>query len=124
MDKVVQQNAADAEETASASEEMRAQASQLKCFVDELELIIKGDGTKPEGRRRIRTFLLGFFVRGRKEAEVKPAVAESGVNLAPVAEAEANTALPAMSVEAPASQDAEEHISPEKVIPFDEDLDF
>ena len=42
MDKVVQNNAATAEESASASEEMSAQALQLKAAVDNLETIISG----------------------------------------------------------------------------------
>jgi methyl-accepting chemotaxis protein len=42
MDKVVQQNAANAEESASGSEEMSAQAEQLKDYVSELIILIKG----------------------------------------------------------------------------------
>ena len=42
MDKVVQQNAANAEESASASEEMNAQAEQMKGFVQQLVAIVGG----------------------------------------------------------------------------------
>jgi len=42
MDKVVQQNAANAEESASASEEMSAQAEQLKDYVGELVMLVTG----------------------------------------------------------------------------------
>ena len=42
MDKVVQQNAANAEESASASEEMSAQAEQMKSFVVELVALVGG----------------------------------------------------------------------------------
>ncbi|MFO7885077.1 MAG: methyl-accepting chemotaxis protein, partial [Desulfobacteraceae bacterium] len=42
MDKVVQQNAANAEESASASEEMNAQAEQLRDYVGELVLLVTG----------------------------------------------------------------------------------
>ena len=42
MDKVVQQNAANAEESASASEEMNAQAEQLKAYVRDLVQLITG----------------------------------------------------------------------------------
>jgi methyl-accepting chemotaxis protein len=42
MDKVVQQNAANAEESASAAEEMSAQAEQLKEYVDELVVLVTG----------------------------------------------------------------------------------
>jgi len=42
MDKVVQQNAANAEESASASEEMSAQAIELKDYVGDLVLLVTG----------------------------------------------------------------------------------
>jgi len=42
MDKVVQQNAANAEESASASEELNAQAEQMKTVVKELVALIEG----------------------------------------------------------------------------------
>jgi len=44
MDKVVQQNAANAEESASASEEMNAQAEQMKLFVGDLVVLVGGSG--------------------------------------------------------------------------------
>ncbi len=40
MDKIVQQNAANAEENASASEEMNAQSLQLKAFVEEMAAMV------------------------------------------------------------------------------------
>jgi methyl-accepting chemotaxis protein len=42
MDRVVQQNAAGAEESASAAEEMNDQAKQMRTFVDQLNLIMRG----------------------------------------------------------------------------------
>ena len=42
MDKVVQQNAANAEESASASEEMSAQSEQMKVMVGDLVALIEG----------------------------------------------------------------------------------
>jgi methyl-accepting chemotaxis protein len=42
MDRVVQQNAANAEESAAASEELNAQAEQLKEFVQQLVAIVGG----------------------------------------------------------------------------------
>ena len=42
MEKVVQQNAANAEESASASEEMNAQANQMKMVVGELVSLVEG----------------------------------------------------------------------------------
>jgi len=43
MDKVVQQTAANAEESAGASEEMNAQAVQMKSYVKKLVMIVDGD---------------------------------------------------------------------------------
>ncbi len=42
MDKVIQMNAANAEESASASEEMNAQAEQMKSFVKDLAAVVNG----------------------------------------------------------------------------------
>jgi methyl-accepting chemotaxis protein len=42
MDRVVQQNASNAEESASASEEMNAQAQQMKEFIGELKSLVDG----------------------------------------------------------------------------------
>ncbi len=42
MDKVIQQDAASAEESASASEEMNAQAERMKDFVGELVALVEG----------------------------------------------------------------------------------
>jgi methyl-accepting chemotaxis protein len=49
MDKVVQQNAANAEESASASEEMNAQAAQMKGFVDNLVALVGGNLKNDKG---------------------------------------------------------------------------
>jgi methyl-accepting chemotaxis protein len=50
MDKVIQHNAATAEESASASEEMNAQAEQMKSFVIELASLVRGDGNDHKER--------------------------------------------------------------------------
>jgi methyl-accepting chemotaxis protein len=42
MDRVVQQNAATAEESASASEEMNAQAEQMKSMVHDMVAFVEG----------------------------------------------------------------------------------
>ena len=44
MDKVVQRNAANAEESASASEELNAQAMQMKDFVADMITVVQGSG--------------------------------------------------------------------------------
>lgn len=49
MDKVVQSNAGSAEESASASEEMYAQSTQMKKFVNDLAMLIEGTGRQANG---------------------------------------------------------------------------
>lgn len=51
MDKVVQNNAASAEESASAAEEMNAQAEQMKSMIIGLMAIVKGNKNKKTSRR-------------------------------------------------------------------------
>ncbi len=53
MDKVVQQNAANAEESASASEEMSAQAEQMKSLVNQLVILVKGSGRKIQKKSKL-----------------------------------------------------------------------
>ena len=50
MDKVVQQNAADSEESASAAEELSAQASEMERMVAALEAVVGGNAAQTEGR--------------------------------------------------------------------------
>jgi len=52
MDKVVQQNAANAEESASAAEEMNAQAATMKGITDTLSLLV-GAAVAGEGKARL-----------------------------------------------------------------------
>ena len=63
MDKVVQQNAADAEESASASEEMSAQAVTMRGVVQELVAVIGGGGH--DGRQMPRNDDAGTAGTGR-----------------------------------------------------------
>ena len=51
MDKVIQQNAANAEESASASEQMKAQAEQMKAIVEELVAFVGGGSPNGTGGR-------------------------------------------------------------------------
>ena len=58
MDKVVQQNAANAEESASASEELSSQAQELNAMVEDLLAMVGGSTTRkaePVGGRRTAT---------------------------------------------------------------------
>lgn len=94
MDKVVQQNAANAEESASASEEMNAQAEQLKDYVGELVMLVTGranQGSAFQGHRQMKTI------------STKPKIAKTGKNKM--------LAYPSKEVR------------PDQVIPFD-DEDF
>jgi methyl-accepting chemotaxis protein len=55
MDKVVQANAANAEESASASEEMSAQAEEMKSNVNELVALVGGNGNRLQTDRLIKS---------------------------------------------------------------------
>lgn len=54
MDKVVQQNASNAEESAAASEEMNAQAGQMKIFVRDLAEIVGSNAAGTTGRKKAK----------------------------------------------------------------------
>jgi methyl-accepting chemotaxis protein len=95
MDKIVQQNAANAEESASASEEMNAQAEQLKDYVGELVTLVTGkqnQGSTFTSPRAMKTITS---------------------NKQPVS-ANKHKALPNKPNE----------VRPDQVIPFDDDDDF
>lgn len=94
MDKVTQQNAANAEESASASEEMNAQAGQLATFVSKLSA------------------LLGKNKRKRKILPAPKSMPELPGNKIPPAP------IPSRK---PVSEPAPSAKNPEQVIPFDED---
>jgi methyl-accepting chemotaxis protein len=96
MDKVVQQNAANAEESASASEEMSAQAQEIKSFVKGLVIIVEGN-TNGNERAHVRKAL-----RSISEKTAGPA---------------ARIPSKVVQISVPAAKNAE----PEKVIPMDEE---
>jgi len=54
MDKITQQNAANAEESASASEELSAQSEQMMDFVNQLIILIRGEGSSMHMKRQSR----------------------------------------------------------------------
>jgi methyl-accepting chemotaxis protein len=59
MDKVVQQNAADAEESASAAEELSSQAQEMEKMVAELEAMVgasRGNGWKQSQKTKVRFY--------------------------------------------------------------------
>jgi methyl-accepting chemotaxis protein len=89
MDEIVQHNAANAEESASASGEMNNQAKHLKNYISELTLLIKGSGkTRP----------MGPFANKVRSSQPKDRVPKK------------NTLTSSPKI-----------ISPNQVIPFDED---
>ena len=102
MDKVVQQNAANAEESASAAEEMSAQAEQLKEYVDELVVLVTGK----KGETAHSTGIHGT------RHPIKTITSKSSK---PKAVAKAKKSLLAHKTN---------EVRPDQVIPFDEDEGF
>ncbi|MCB9481779.1 MAG: MCP four helix bundle domain-containing protein [Desulfobacteraceae bacterium] len=104
MDKVTQTNAANAEESASASEEMSAQAEQMRSIVAELSKLVTGTyelkSTHSSSKRMKKVHSSqGHHIGGHGYTGNAPAKVRSG--------------------------SAKGHeISPDKVIPFDDDDDF
>jgi methyl-accepting chemotaxis protein len=112
MDKVVQENAANAEESASASEEMSAQALQLKEFVADLAAIVGGAAARSGHQARTTTF------------EVKPIVSRKPAP--PKSGQHTPKAIPAPRDQRKAGNGKvlalEDKHRPEEVIPFDSDI--
>ena len=86
MDKVVQNNAATAEESASASEELSAQSEQLKSIVKELAAIVSGDHRSAGANPAVN--------RGRKTAVAHPASRPAVRGKAPKHAMQAAKAIP------------------------------
>jgi methyl-accepting chemotaxis protein len=101
MDKVVQQNAANAEESASASEEMSAQAEQMKGYVEELVALVGGSKNGTDQSRQPRMKALKAFTK-RTDAARKNEIKARGMEVA---------------------LHKEKEVNPEQVIPM-EDEDF
>ncbi len=96
MDQVVQQNAANAEASASASEEMSVQAEQMKGFVGDLVSLVGGSAN-------------GFKKASYSEVKAKTDITSRG--------------LPAQAIEADNKEVAvhkAKEVSPDQVIPMDE----
>ena len=114
MDKVVQQNAANAEESASASEELSSQAQELNAMVAQLVGIVSGNkGTAAPTHQAVdqgeRRLLKGT---GPKPAhEMKTKVHEM------LTQHKQDKAKPAA---APAAKSAHKGVKPEEVIPLDD----
>jgi methyl-accepting chemotaxis protein len=113
MDKVIQRNAATAEESASASEVMNAQAENMKGYVTELITMV-GSRADDESFQKAPQLLpdkSGAF--GRLDPGNPPPR-----QIAPRQEGRGNGAAKAL----PAGSDAASAKGPEAIIPFDEDF--
>ncbi|MBW1780710.1 MAG: hypothetical protein JRL30_08205 [Deltaproteobacteria bacterium] len=97
MDRVTQQNAGNAEESASASEQMRAQAEQMKRVVRELETLVGSGGKIKDASRRSDG--------GRTEASNDASI---------------GSVVKKVNTE-PAREIAKKEVSPDEVIPLDDD---
>ncbi|CCK82276.1 methyl-accepting chemotaxis sensory transducer [Desulfobacula toluolica Tol2] len=95
MDKVVQQNAATAEESASASEEMNAQAEQLKDYVGDLVLLVTGKNEQRSAALLHQKSVAGISGTSRRSMPANKKL------IAPLKE-----------------------VRPDQVIPFDDDKEF
>ena len=107
MDKVVQQNAANAEESASASEQMNAQALNMKGVIQTLGQLVGGNG---DGKAAIsvKTLFSGRKSRdGAKGRKMAGAVAVSAVGRR-------------QTVRGEAGQRRQQVVRPDEVIPMDE----
>ncbi|MFH1035437.1 MAG: methyl-accepting chemotaxis protein [Pseudomonadota bacterium] len=115
MDRLTQTNAATAEETASAAEQMNGQARHMKDFVGDLTSVVQGGAGRPQPARPAVGFSLG-----RKS---KPA--QKATPALPAPARRAPGAAPAKTASAPPAQKALEQRPkrPEEVIPLD-DADF
>jgi methyl-accepting chemotaxis protein len=83
MDRVVQQAAANAQESASASEEMNAQADHLMVYVDDLVRLIDGDHEKPYGSKKYRQETGEHNLKDEMDAAVKNNAVKTPVMIKP-----------------------------------------
>lgn len=105
MDKVTQQTAANAEESASASEELGAQAEQMKVYVNDLQSVMGGGSNGVEGHS---------LPSGRRKNAGKHPAANTRNQFLPV------KARPVKGADFKARQGTV--IRPDQVIPFEEDF--
>jgi len=78
MDRVVQQNAATAEESASASEEMNAQAEQMKSTVNEMVMFVEGGAGSREHAETVSPRKRRPALFRKAPEDVAPAAASGG----------------------------------------------
>jgi len=103
MDRVVQQNAANAEESAAAAQQMSAQAEQMKVYVKDLVSLV-GTTDSRNGSGEVRTMSKRLRqLATRNQAQSAPMIAGAG----------------ASSWQHPAAPGKEGPIPPEKLIPLE-----
>lgn len=113
MDKVVQQNAANAEESASASEELSSQALEVNSVVDELAVIINGaNAMRTNGKHTAANG--GYRNDGRTRVHIQQ-------NQRPAAHASPRIQSPSKHSAALPQRHIGRAIKPEEVIPLDEE---
>jgi methyl-accepting chemotaxis protein len=108
MDKVVQQNAANAEESASASEELNAQAMQMKEFVGDMITVVQGSnaaGLSASSAGRVET-------SRRPRVAAAPSAKTGGKVVKLLAPSKKSGKMPAPGAKV---------VRPEQVIPMDDD---
>ena len=110
MDKVVQQNAANGEETAAAAEEMSAQSVELESVVKELLAVVGGEVGK-EGSQP------GAAVRKRPSKQ-SPNTGKTAARRLPAPRKRAETRR---AWEQKNAGESKREKSPEEIIPFDDD---
>jgi methyl-accepting chemotaxis protein len=91
MDKVVQQNAANAEESASASEELNAQAEQMMGIVEELEGLVSGSRDQ---RSEVRSQKSMHERAGKKIGAGVPAIRKAKAGISQGAEVKPDQVIP------------------------------
>jgi methyl-accepting chemotaxis protein len=112
MDKVIQQNAASAEESASASEEMNAQALQMKEIVDHMMTLVGGQAVNDASGNR----------HAYGEEQKKPLQHNNIVrNLVAASRTEKDSSPKGIDHEK-ANEKYDESLEPRKVIPMDDDF--
>ena len=116
---MVQRNAATAEESASASEEMNAQAETMKGYVGELAVLIEGRNGKGKGEQ---TGLFKKFSKGDgngKRPDVSPPATRSKEPIPGNRLDKGKKGLPAAL--SPKSSPRLSKVNPERVFPLEEE---
>lgn len=116
MEKVVQQNSATAEESAAASEEMNAQAEQMKEFVGSLAAIVGGNDNS--GNTAKKKFSLKRSPTAQSHTAGALALRNPPAPQERPSKGKGNGNGAAMGKAKPPKRE----VSPEEVIPFDEDF--